>query len=206
MSDEQNTQQGTHNDQVCNTNEDNTDEFTAVDGASNRSLTPSSINNEDGDVDSDSESNISTQSKTCEVSTTSINRKRKLDPASNVPKLVDNKRKNLEKRLSAAQRDQKLLGAAKEDTAMRKEMLECFKDSSSSTALAIENMSVTLKDMSQGMTQAMLLLANSLSQPRQPTYAPYQFNQPLLRPNEPINVPYTNPFPEDQDSSLYQMN
>ena len=55
LSDEQNTQQGTHNDQVCNTNEDNTDEFTAVDGASNRSLTPSSINNEDGDVDSDSE-------------------------------------------------------------------------------------------------------------------------------------------------------
>ena len=83
------------------------------------------------------QSNISTQSKTCEVSTTSINRKRKLDPASNVPKLVDNKRKNLEKRLSAAQRNQKLLGAAKEDTAMRKEMLECFKDSSSSTALKI---------------------------------------------------------------------
>ena len=136
MSNEQNTQQRTHNDQVCNTNEDNTDEFTAVDGASNRSLTPSSINNED-DVDSDSESNTSTQSKTCEVSTTSKNRKRKLDPASNVPNLVDNKRKNLENRLSAAQRDQKLLGAAKEDTAMRKEMLECFKDSSSSTALKI---------------------------------------------------------------------
>ncbi|CAB3996480.1 Hypothetical predicted protein, partial [Paramuricea clavata] len=49
---------------------------------------------------------------------------KKLEVVSNVPNLIDNKRKSLEKRLSAAQRDQKLIEAAKEDTAMRKDMLE----------------------------------------------------------------------------------
>ena len=86
---------------------------------------------------------------------------------SNVPKLIDNKRKSLEKRLSAAQRDQKLIEAAKGDTAMRKDMLECFRDSSRSTAQAMENMSTTLREMSQGMTQAMVSLANAFNRPRQ---------------------------------------
>lgn len=166
-----------------------------------RSITPSPVSIQYGDSDS---------AKSCmsEVSETSkMNKKRKLDMTSNVPKLIDNKRKNLEKRLSAAQRDQKLLEAAKQDTEMRKDMLQCFKDSSSTTAHAIENMAVTLKDMSQGMTQAMLIMANSLSQQQQqqqptPVYAPYQFNQPLLsRPNEHFNESES----DGQDSTFIQL-
>ena len=97
-----------------------------------------------------------------------------------VPKLIDNKRRSLEKRLSAAQQDQTLIEAAKEDTAMRKDMLECFKDSSRSTAQAMEN-------MSQGMTQAMVSLANAFNRPRQHAqqhasypapFSPY-FHQPI---------------------------
>ena len=65
--------------------------------------------------------------------------KRKAAAVSEVPRLIDNKRKQLEKRLTSAQRDQKLLEAAKEDTLMRKEMMDYFKESSRSTALAIEN-------------------------------------------------------------------
>ena len=122
---------------------------------------------------------------------------------SNVPKLIDNKRKNLEKTLSAAQRDQKLLEAAKQDTEMRKEMLQCFKDSSNTTAHAIENMSVTLQSMSQGMTQAMLIMANSLSQqPPTPVYAHYQFNQPLQsRPNRHFDESES----DDQHSTFIQL-
>ena len=69
--------------------------------------------------------------------------KRKAASFSEVPRLIDNKRKQLEKRLTSAQRDQKLLEAAKEDTLMRKEMMDYLKESSRSTALAIENMSQT---------------------------------------------------------------
>ena len=94
--------------------------------------------------------------------------KRKSVPVSDVPKLIDNKRKHLEKRLTSAQRDQKLLEAAKEDTLMRREMMDCFKESSRSTARAIENMSETMKGLAQGITQGIALLANALTSQPQP--------------------------------------
>ena len=96
--------------------------------------------------------------------------KRKSIPVSDVPKLIDNKRKHLEKCLTSAQRNQKLLEAAKEDTFMRKEMMECFKESSRSTAQAIENMSETMKGLTQGITQGIALLADALTRPPQLTY------------------------------------
>ena len=46
-------------------------------------------------------------------------KRKNAEAVSNVPKLIDNKRKHLEKRLTAAQRDQKLLEAAKEDACLR---------------------------------------------------------------------------------------
>ena len=154
------------------------------------SVTPVSVENKAEELGfwSDSEGDDdSIKSNVTEVSKQGTNKKRKLAVASNVPRLIDNKRKSLEKRLSAAQRDQKLVEAAKEDTAMRKDMLECFRDSSRSTAQAMENMSTTLREMSQGMTQAMMSLANAFNRPRQHTqqqttyhapFSPY-FNQPI---------------------------
>ena len=130
-------------------------------------MTPVSVEKAGEDNDSDLDDNNSIESIFYEISTPSTSTKRKLEleAMSNVPQLIDNKRKSLEKRLSAAQRDQKLIEAAKEDTAMRKDMLECFKDSSATTARAMENMSATLKEMSQGTTQAMVLLANAFNRP-----------------------------------------
>ena len=58
---------------------------------------------------------------------------------SDIPRLIDNKRKHLEKRLTSAQRDQKLLEAAKEDACVRREMMDCFKESAANTAKAILN-------------------------------------------------------------------
>lgn len=88
--------------------------------------------------------------------------KRKATTVSNAPKLIDNKRKHLEKRLTSAQRDQKLLESAREDTLMRKEMMDSFKESSRSTAIAIQNMSETMKGLAQGLTQSIAILANAL--------------------------------------------
>jgi seryl-tRNA synthetase len=130
-----------------------------------RSVTPVSVENEAEELGeiSDSEGDDgSIKSNVTEVSKQGTNKKRKLAVA-NVPRLIDNKRKSLDKRLSAAQKDQKLVEAAKEDTAMRKDMLECFRDSSRSTAQAMENISTTLREMSQGMTQAMMSLANAFN-------------------------------------------
>ena len=83
--------------------------------------------------------------------------KRKAAAFSEVPRLIDNKRNQLEKRLTSAQRDQKLLEAAKEDTLMRKEMMDYLKESSRSTALTIENMSQTMNKLAEGLTQGITL-------------------------------------------------
>ena len=165
--------------------------------------------------DSEDDDNDSIQSNVTEVSKQSKGEKRKLELQimSNVPKLIDNKRKSLEKRLSAAQRDQKLIEAAKEDTAMRKDMLECFRDSSRSTAQAMENMSTTLREMSQGMTQAMVSLANAFNRPRQHAqqhatyhapFSPY-FNQPVSYGGG-NNVSVSNYGNPDDQNSFIELN
>ena len=118
--------------------------------------------------------------------------KRKSVPVSDVPKLIDNKRKHLEKRLTSAQRDQKLLEAAKEDTLMRREMMDCFKESSRSTARAIENMSETMKGLAQGITQGIALLANALTSQPQQTYAP-QYQPPYSQ--QPTTTSYHYELP-----------
>ena len=115
--------------------------------------------------------------------------KRKSIPASDVPKLIDNKRKHLEKRLTSAQRDQKLLEAAKEDTFMRREMMDCFKESSRSTAQATENMSETMRGLTQGITQGIALLADALTRQPQLTYSP-QYQPPYSQQPTTSNYPY----------------
>jgi hypothetical protein len=93
---------------------------------------------------------------------------------------------------------------------MRKDMLECFKDSSTTAARAMENMSATLKEMSQGMTQAMVLLANAFNRPRQPAqhhpeFMPYHFNQPIYF-GSGHNQPVSYPNPDDQENPLFELN
>ena len=109
--------------------------------------------------------------------------KRKTAAVSEVPILIDNKHKQLEKRLTSPQRYQKLLEAAKEDTLM-KEMMDYFKESSRSTAHAIENMSQTMNKLAQGLTQGITLLAGALVRQPQQVFVPqYQANyseQPRL--------------------------
>lgn len=115
-------------------------------------------------------------------------KRKKAEAVSNVPKLIDNKRKHLEKRLTAAQRDQKLLEAAKEDVCLRKEMMDCFKESTATTAKAMEQMSQTMKGLSEGIVQGMALLANALATPQQPSFQhPVQqhcYQRPGLGPHQ----------------------
>ena len=91
--------------------------------------------------------------------------KRKAAVVSDIPKLTDNRCKHLEKRLTSAQQDQKLLEAAKDDACFRKEMMNCFKESSANTAKVIENVSETMQGLSEGLLQGMALLANNLVTP-----------------------------------------
>ena len=171
--------------------------------SASRASTPCFLSNEinqpEGKQSQESECSASGCSESEPSKEQEIRGKRKSVPASDVPKLIDNKRKHLEKRLTSAQRDQKLLETAKEDTLMRREMMDCFKESSRSTAQAIENMSETMKGLAQGITQGIALLANALTSQPQQTYAPpYQppYSQQPTTTNYHYELPPHMPPPD----------
>ena len=72
--------------------------------------------------ESDSEPNVDT-GNSLQTSTPANTRKRKVG-GSIVPRLIDNKRKHLERNLSAAQRDQLFMDEMKKDANFRKDLLQ----------------------------------------------------------------------------------
>ena len=78
--------------------------------------------------------------------------KQKKKSQDHVAALIDDKRKHLERRLSASQRDALLLKDAKEDREERKEIRDMMKSSNDSFVHALDNMS-----------QSMLAISNSIA-------------------------------------------
>ena len=70
--------------------------------------------------------NTAIEGQTKETFEPSTDQKPKGVTVSNIPKLVDNKRRHMEKTLSQAQRDQLLMNTAKEDLLMKREMVKSF--------------------------------------------------------------------------------
>ena len=85
-----------------------------------------------------------------------------------VPKLIDNKRKHLERRLSAAQHDTILMNEAKEDKEMKKELASVMRESKDSFKEAMDSMSGAMIQLAQGFTRSMELLSQSLLAGQQP--------------------------------------
>eukprot|EP00794_Sanderia_malayensis_P014422 gene14422-biopygen11518 len=121
-----------------------------------------------------------------------IENSRKRKPAQNeVPKLIDNKRKHLEKALSAAQRDHMLINEAKEDTKFRKELAQSMKQSSNLLSEAIKDIGSSMKQIGEGISHSMELLARAMANNQ-------SYNQNLFYQNCP-------PFP-NSSASVYQQN
>lgn len=74
---------------------------------------------------------------------------------STVPKLIDNKRKHLERNLSAAKRDALFLEESKNDKIFRKELTDAIKESTVSMAQALQG-------ISQSMVQVSTVLGKSI--------------------------------------------
>ena len=68
-------------------------------------------------------------------------------------KFIDEKRRHLERRLSASQRDPFLIKEAKEDRLEKKELREMLKSSTLTSAL--KNMSETMLNMSNAIAKTM---------------------------------------------------
>ena len=81
-----------------------------------------------------------------------------------VGKLIDNKRKHLERKLSSAQRDQLLLQEAKEDNKFRKELSESIRESTASFSQSIETIGRSITQLGESMCKSMELLSRSMMQ------------------------------------------
>ena len=106
-------------------------------------------------------SNNSSNNNSINGNSSSLKRKNADNP---VPKLIDEKRRHLEKGLSARQRDQLLLSEAKEDNLLRKEMCDALKESNKMFAEAMATMSASFVQVADSMRKLMEQLANMNTQ------------------------------------------
>ena len=103
-------------------------------------------NNQD---ESDSEPNVDT-GNSLQTSTPANTRKRKVG-GSIVPRLIDNKRKHLERNLSAAQRDQLFMKEMKNDAEFRKDLLQIVRESNDCFSNSVKEISKSMSDLSKGL-------------------------------------------------------
>eukprot|EP00794_Sanderia_malayensis_P010301 gene10301-11364_t len=83
-----------------------------------------------------------------------------------IPKLIDNKRKHLQRRLSAAQRDSILMEESKDDKIFRQQLTETLKESSQSMAKAMNSISQSMMHVSNAIAQNMQMMAQSFAMPQ----------------------------------------
>ena len=90
-----------------------------------------------------------------------INGKR---PATCVTKLIDNKRKHLEKTLSAAQRDQLLIKDSNEDFQFRKDLTKAMQQSTEALSQYVKEVRKAMTELGAGVSRSIEMLAHSLRQ------------------------------------------
>ena len=82
--------------------------------------------------------------------------------------MIDNKRKHLEKNLSAAQRDQLLLTEAKEDSKFRKDLEEAMRQSTTSFSSALDGINQSMTQIGNGLCRSLDNLAQAMREPHPP--------------------------------------
>ena len=93
-----------------------------------------------------------------------------------IPQLIDNKRKHLERNLSAAQQDQILFKEARDDAQFGKEMTEAMRESTES----INTVSNSMTDLGNSISHSIELLAQAMLIQTKQSSNQNQFYQNLL--------------------------
>ena len=119
---------------------------------------------------------------------------RKRKSINQVPKLIDNKRRHLEKTLSAAQRDALFLNEAKEESKFRKDLTDATREATSCFSNALKEVSSSMQQVGNGLSRSIEMMAQAvMAQTMNNSQAPpVPFNQNLFYQN---NVPNVYPVP-----------
>lgn len=126
----------------------------------------------------------------CATASTSDTNKRKAEDA--CVKLIDNKRKHMERNLSAAQRDQILLKESRDEMNFKKEMTEVMKESSRNTSNAITQMTTAIENIGTGLARSIEMLATVFSHQQQ-----QQNQQWAPQPAQFHNFNFPQPMPKN---------
>ena len=129
-------------------------------------------NNQD---ESDSEPGVDTGNSL--LTSTPANTGKHKVSGSIVPRLIDNKRKHLERNLSAAQRDQLCMKEMKNDVEFRKD-LQIVRESNNCFSNSVKEISTSMSDLSKGLCASVELLSRAIASQLQP-----QFVQAPFPPN-----------------------
>ena len=129
-----------------------------------------------------------------------------------VSEYIDNKRKNLEKNLSANQRDQIYLNIARDDLKMKEKMVENMVEGSKNIANSIDKMASAMGDIGKGIEKGLGLIAlamggiNQGGPQRRDNYANFSFNESLFSPEHGGSSMSQNFNQSFQDSTEGQRN
>ena len=110
-----------------------------------------------------------------------------------VPHLIDNKRKFLEKKLSAAQRDKLLMEEAKQEMESRIAIADAMREASAKFNEAIDSISSSMNAMTSTIGKSIEILSHAMSSSCQPSnqnyfYQNHAFNPPYFKPNSQSNM------------------
>ena len=115
------------------------------------------------------------------------------------PKFVDNKRKHLEKNLSASQRDHVFLNVAKEGLQMRQAIVQALAESADHSNQALEKISDSIASVGKSIGDGLALLAQALAGHRPPQPGPVTYNyaaQPCFEQTTPVGTYTINQMEE----------
>ncbi len=128
---------------------------------------------EDDDSDDDDIGN-----RDSSVDTTSRTNSTREDPLNSTPKYVDNKRKNMEKQLSAGQRDHAYLILARQELSMKQSVANNLAEATRQSSLAFESLSKSIEMAGKSIGDGLALLASAIggNQSQDPSYQPGQYN------------------------------
>ena len=112
-----------------------------------------------------------------------------------VPKLIDSKRKHMERQLSAAQRDQILINESKEEAQFKKDIAEAIRQSNQTFGQCMQQMSMSILQVAQGLTRSVELMSHAMVRQNVPPY------QQLPMPHQTMpSYPYVQMVPNTSNS------
>jgi len=123
-------------------------------------------------------------------------KKRKANNIDIVPKLVDKKRRHLERNLSSAQRDKMLIDEAKQDSQFRKDLTEAMRESSKTFATSMENVGKSMTDLGSSICKSIEMLSQAMCSNNNPNN--------MMPPNTYFNGNYAyQPLQQQQYQGYY---